>query len=201
MKKTKTQEQVFNQIWKHEFLVQFRNKDKVKARNAIEGEKIEIFQNGVLESVNIAKKDDVIIQHKLNGKEIISKKDFSKKYNSEELGENFKTFRAKGKVWATEYMDDTIEFFDRTGKKTLLEKGDMLCTPTVDDPGEFYAVKFSVFFANYEWPPSGKENIIENVNDETEKPILSSLKNKIQTVKNSLSEPIITSLNRSNKIR
>ncbi|WP_407579536.1 hypothetical protein [Citrobacter koseri] len=171
----KTQEEVFKEIWSGSSVENFQKKGEVLARKAIEGEKINTIIDGELETTNVAKKGDVVVKDK---EYIMSKEKFDNRYSGGEVGDAFSTFKAKGKIWAMEYVGKPIEFVASWGEKMILKTGDFLCNPEKDKPGDLYRIEKSAFTQNY-------EKVL-------------SLRDKIKSVKNILSSEIDNKLDSKN---
>lgn len=177
----KTQEEVFKEIWSGSKVENFQKKGDVQARKAVEGEKIVTVINGEVETTNIAKKNDVVVKGVKNEEYIMSQDKFNDRYSGGEVGNSFSTFKAKGKVWAMEYAGKPIEFVAAWGEKMILKTGDFLCNPEKDKAGDLYRIEKSTFAQTY-------EKIV-------------GLKDKIKTVRESLSEPAKQEVTNNNRFK
>lgn len=173
----KTQEEVFKEIWSNSNVEQFEKKGDVQARKAVENEKIDTIINGEIETTNIAKKNDVVVKGIKNEEYIMSQEKFNTRYSGGNIGEDFSTFKAKGKTWAMEYVGKPIEFVASWGEKMIINTGDFLCNPEKNKSGDLYRIEKSVFSQTY-------EKIV-------------GLKDKIKTVKDSLLESSVKDVNNS----
>lgn len=177
----KTQEEVFKEVWSGSKVENFQKKGDVQARKAVEGERIVTVIDGEVETTNIAKKNDVVVKGVKNEEYIMSQDKFNNRYSGGEVGDSFSTFKAKGKVWAMEYAGKPIEFVAAWGEKMILKTGDFLCNPEKDKPGDLYRIEKSAFSQTY-------EKIV-------------GLKDKLKSVKESLSEPVAQDITNNNRLK
>ena len=133
----------------------YKKVSEVFARPAIDGEKIITIINGEEETVNIAGKNDVVIQSLGKNKEeyIIDEYKFQDRYdlleNEDNIPEGFKRYRSKGFCYAFKYSGESVHFIAPWGEDMLLKDGDYIVSTDLYELDDIYRIEKDVFKETY----------------------------------------------------
>lgn len=132
----------------------FKKFGEIQSRSAVEGEEIVTVIEGEEETKNTAKKGDMVIRTKKNGAEyIIGGKKFEDRY--EDLGsetdrDGYSKYKATGETYAFKYEGETFKFVAPWGEDMIVNDGDYICAPNLEDLDDIYRIEKGEFIDTYE---------------------------------------------------
>jgi len=128
----------------------YKKQGLVQARLAIPGEKIETILDGVIETTNIAKDNDVIVKGIKGEEYIVSSDKFKSRYIVVvPLSNLFFNYEPNGSCFAYEYVGESFSFMAAWNEPMIVNSGDYLATTDVSVP-EVYRIEKEAFFLTYE---------------------------------------------------
>ncbi len=136
----------------------FRKFLSIKAKQAIPGETVITKTSDGVETSNVAKTGDWLVENQTEAKEryLVSDKAFEEKYEFVEAEGEWKIFRPKGKILGIQFekevfhrksIPEELEFQAPWGEKMKLRKGDYLVCPP--DKSEVYRIAKKEFEETY----------------------------------------------------
>lgn len=121
----------------------------VNAKLAIKDEKVKTEINGVVETVNTAKENDVVVQGSSNELYLINIEKFKARYNVEkELSSDFQEYKATGECFAFEFKGEGFSFIAPWAEEMIVEDGDFLASPN-SEITEVYRIEKNAFYKTY----------------------------------------------------
>lgn len=120
----------------------------VRARLALEGEKIDTILDGKLETTNTAKPFDVVVIGPKNEEYLVPQNTFIPRYKGPALTHELQSYEAQGIVFAIPWDQDPLTFVAPWGEEMIIEPGDYLASTTRDGDAP-YRIEREAFSLTY----------------------------------------------------
>jgi hypothetical protein len=145
-----TQEQMISVFLENQQEIKKYNKQgSVLARKALTGEEIVTKINGIVETKNTAKENDVLLKGVKGEEYLMSDSKFEARYNvDKELSNQFQEYKATGSCFAYQYKGISMEFIAAWGELMRVEPGDYLAAPD-STYSEVYRIEKDAFIQTY----------------------------------------------------
>lgn len=122
----------------------------VSAKKAMNGEIVETILDGIVETTNTAKENDIIALGQKNETYLMAFDKFKIRYVIDKnMTSDYQEFKANGQCIAFEYTGENIEFMAPWHQLMIVNTGDFLATTDESVP-EVYRIEREVFFITYE---------------------------------------------------
>lgn len=146
-RKTYTQEELAKYFVEPEL---YKKVGTVEARYAIPGEWIATVIDGEIETTNTANDGDVVVKNPGGETYIIDASKFERRYEGPTLSHDYQTFLATGTTHAVRWDHAPARFKASWGEMMIIDRGDMLCSPTREPDGDLYRIEAEAFETTYE---------------------------------------------------
>lgn len=145
-----TQENMIEKFYANQSKVKLYKKiTKVKAKLAKEGDKLKTIINGEVETVNTAKKYDLLVEGIDGEQYFVNIEKFLDRYIVNEVfTQKFQKCQAKGHCYAYEFDGEDTIFIAPWNEEMIVKKGDFLATPD-ENVNEVYRIERNVFIKTY----------------------------------------------------
>ena len=131
------------------FVKRYLKQGAVNAKLAVKDEKVKTEIDGVVETVNTAKENDVVIKGSSNELYLINIDKFKARYNVEkELSSDYQEYKAIGECFAFEFKGEGFSFIAPWGEEMIVENGDFLASPNAEIT-EVYRIEKNAFKKTY----------------------------------------------------
>ena len=121
----------------------------VKARRAVEGETIETVIDGVKETTNTAKLNDIVVTGIKGEQYILSVDQFIERYSGPSVGKDDQEYECIGSTYAIQWNGRAITFEASWGETMILNRGDFLCSTDLSPNFDLYRIEKEIFAETY----------------------------------------------------